>query len=201
MKLRSVLPMKVAKYGSVAIAAVFCLAGLGIMLMPAPPAAAIGAFFGIALVVFGAIKLVGYFSKDLFRLAFQYDLQFGILMIVLGGITLARRANATEFICVAFGVCLLADCLFKIGIAFDARRFGIRQWWMTLVLAILGGVMGVLVMLCPAVLMWAVKTLLGLSLMVEGFLSLSVALSMIKIIDHQQPDVIYADACDVWEEK
>ena len=60
MKLRSVTPMKIAKYGYIAISAIFTLAGSGHDLVSTPSQSFIGIFFGIAILVFGIIKLVGY---------------------------------------------------------------------------------------------------------------------------------------------
>ena len=65
MKLRSVTPMKIAKYGYIAISAIFTLAGLAMIFYPTPSQSCIGLFFGIAILVFGIIKLVGYWSRDL----------------------------------------------------------------------------------------------------------------------------------------
>lgn len=190
MKLRSALPMRVAKYGYILISLVFCAAGAAIMLLPALSLSAIGTFLGCAMLAFGIIRMIGYFSKDLFRLAFQYDLQFGVLLCVLGVITLVRRRNAAEFICIAYGICMLTESLFKVKTALEARRFGIRQWWLTLALAIVSAAAGVLILIWPAAAVHMVKLILGISLLAEGVLSLSVAVSMVKIIDHQRPDVI-----------
>lgn len=200
MKLRSVLPMKVAKYGYILISLVFCVAGMTIILIPNPPESSIGIFFGITMLSFGIIKLIGYFSKDLFRLAFQYDLQFGILLFILGVITLTKEKDTVEFICVAYGISMIADCLFKGKTAFDAKCFGIRLWWLTLAFAIVAGIAGILVTISPVVTMRAINTLLGISLLAEGILSLSVAISMVKIINHQHPDVMDAEFCEIWEE-
>lgn len=202
MKLRSVFPMRLAKYGYIVLSAVFCAAGLALLLLPAPPEAVVGRFFGIAMILFGAIKLIGYFSKDLFRLAFQYDLQLGLLLSLLGIVTLIKYDTAAAFVCVAFGVWLLADCLFKIRIAFDAKRFGIRQWWLTLTLtlAILSGVAGILTMLCPSAALKVIDTMLGCALLCAGALNLSVAISMIKIVRHQKSDTIVLDESEIWEE-
>lgn len=201
MKLRSSGMMRAAKYGYIAISAAFFLLGLLTVLLPAPSASAVGIFLGIAMTVLGTIKLFGYFSKDLFRLAFEYDLEFGILLILLGVMTLIRRENVVEFICVAYGVCMIADGLFKTKTAFEARRFGIRQWWLTLLCAITAGIAGVLVTLSPTLALELIKLLLGISLMAEGALGLSVAISLIKIIDHQKPDVIDVDYYEVQEEE
>lgn len=200
MKLRSVIPMRVAKYGYVLLALLFCAAGIALLVLPTPPLRSIGLFFGIALLAFGAVKLIGYFSRDLFRLAFQYDLQFGVVLCVLGVVTLIRRENAVEFLCIACGVCMIAGGMFRATIAFDARRFGISGWWLTLALALLGVALGTVVTFCPLFTARVVKALLGAALLTEGVLSLSVALSMVKIIDHQRPDVIDADFYEVWED-
>lgn len=201
MRLRSVLPMKVAKYGYILISIIFCIAGIFIMLFPTPSEYTIGVFFGVTILVFGIVKLIGYFSKDLFRLAFQYDLQFGILLSILGLITLFKHQNTVEFICIAYGISMIADGLFKAEIAFEAKCFGIRQWWLTLTFAIAVGIAGILITIWPTAAIQMAKILWGVSFLTEGMLSLSVAIGMIKIIDHQQPDVIDAEFYEVWKER
>ena len=39
---------------------------------------------GTVLVVYGIIKLIGYFTKDMYQLAFQFDFAMGILSAVVG---------------------------------------------------------------------------------------------------------------------
>ena len=179
MKTRSTLPMQVAKYGYIAISIVFCLAGLALIIFPAPSAHTIAICLGIAMLIFGAVKLVGYFSRDLYRLAFQYDLQFGILLIIMGIIVLVKP-----------GICTLVDCLFKTKIALDAKKFGIRQWWLTMGMAIITGVAGLLLAFRPSEAIEVITILLGICLLSDGILNLSVAFSLVKIVKHQQPDVI-----------
>lgn len=200
MKLRSVMPMRVAKYGSIAVSVIICCAGAAMALHPALSANAIRLLFGLTMLALGIIKLIGYFSKDLFRLAFQYDLQFGALLCILGLIALARRGGAVEFVCAAFGISMLADCLFKGKTAMEAKRFGIRQWWLTLAFAAAAGIAGILAALAPAEELRRVNAMLGISLCAEGALSLSVAVSMVKIVRHQRPDALDAEICENWED-
>lgn len=197
MKMRSALPMKVAKFGYILISLVFCMAGISMILLPYPSATTIDTFFGITMVVFGIIKLIGYFSKDLFRLAFQYDLQFGILLCILGTIILALRKKPVSFVCVSYGISIIVDSMFKCKTAIEAKKFGIAQWWPTFVFAIITGIMGVIVTISPAMSLRTAHILLGISLMCEGALGLSVAISMVKIIDHQRPDVIDAEYYEI----
>lgn len=193
MKLRSVLPMKIAKYGYIVISAVFCIVGILFIVLPEPAVRTIELFIGISMIVFGAVKLVGYFSKDLYRLAFQYDFQFGILMLFLGIIALIKPGNVINFICISLGICILADCLFKAKIAFEAKQFGIREWWLTLVLAVITGIIGIVLTFRPSEAVHAIMIMLGISLLAEGILNLSVACSLVKIVKHQKPDVIDVD--------
>ncbi len=200
MKPRSVVPMKIAKYGYIAVSVVFCLVGVALMVFPAPSARTIAVFCGVAMLVFGAVRLVGYFSRDLFRLAFQYDLQFGILLMILGVITLLKPDDMMNFLCISMGICILVDCLFKTRIAVDAKRFGIRQWWLTMGMAVITGVIGLLLAFRPSEAVDVIITLLGISLLSEGILNLSVAVSLVKIVSHQKPDVIDVEYYDVTED-
>ncbi len=147
----------------------------------------------VSLIIFGVIKLVGYFSRDLFRLAFQYDWQFGILLLVLGVIVLLHRESTINFLCTAGGVAILVEGLFKIQISLDARKFGITSWWTTGVVALLCCIAGVLLILRPASGASVLQVLFGIALAQEGVLNLLVALSTVKIAKNQRPDVLEAE--------
>jgi len=189
--------MWVAKAGYIVMSLVFCGAGVLFIVKPELSAMVISRALGAAMIVFGLIKLVGYFSKDLFRLAFQYDLGFGLLLIALGILVLAKPAGVLDFIFVALGIAILADGLFKVQIAVDSKRFGISTWWLTLVLAMVTGVVGLALVFRPWDSVRLLTALLGAALLAEGILNLCVAVSTVKIVDHQRPDVIEVTSFEV----
>ena len=199
--MRSVTPMKMAKTGYIVMSVLFCLLGAALLLLPDVSVLWIGRLLGVGMIVFGAVKLMGYFSRDLFRLAFQYDLAFGILLMVLGAVTLGHPSVAMSFLCVMFGIPVLADGLFKLQIAADARRFGIRSWWLVLTLAVLTGIAGIVLVFRPDAGVRVLTALMGLSLLTDGALNLSVALCTVKIVDHQQPDVIETDDYEIGKDE
>ena len=184
--MRSVKALRTAKIGYIIISAILCALGILLITRPDMSLSLIGVIVGVVLIVFGVIKLIGYFSKDLYRLAFQFDLAFGILLIALSVVILIRPENM-------MGIAILADGLFKIQTALDARRFGLRTWWLILSLAIIAGVIGAVLVFRPTESARIVTMLLGMSLLAEGILNLCVALCAVKIIRHQQPDVIEID--------
>lgn len=193
MKLRSVVPMRIAKVGYIILSIVFCIIGALLVALPELYLLLIGRTLGIAMIIFGGIKLVGYFSKDLYRLAFQYDMEFGILLVVLGLIILIKPLNVINLIFSALGIAILADGLFKVQIAVDSKQFGISRWWLILSLAILTAMVGLLLVFLSTENAKILTVLLGISLLAEGILNFCVAVITVKIIKHQQPDVIEGD--------
>ena len=193
MKMRSITPMKAAKIGYIFMSAVLCMVGILFMARPELSVKMIGRALGILMIAFGCIRLAGYFSRDLFRLAFQYDMEFGILLIALGVIVLLKFQNVMNFIFVALGIAILADGLFKIQIALDSKRFGIGAWWLILLFAVVTGCVGVLLVFRPVESAHVLTMLLGLSLLAEGILNLCVAVSTVKIVKHQHPDILESE--------
>lgn len=192
--------MWVAKTGYIVMSLVFCAAGIACIANPGLSAAVIGRALGVAMILFGAVKLVGYCSRDLYRLAFQYDLGFGLLLMALGILVLLRPAGVLDFIFTALGIVVLTDGLYKVQIAVDAKRFGISTWWLTLVLAVDTGIIGLALVFRPWDSARVLTILLGAALLAEGILNLCVAVSTVKIVNHQQPDIIEVTAFEVEDE-
>lgn len=150
--------------------------------------------------LFGLVKIIGYCSKDLYRLAFQFDLAFGILFVVLGFILIIRTDAMVNLICIVMGICVLADALLKIQISIDSRAFGIKKWWLILAMAILTGVAGFLLIFRPSESIQIIMILFGIVLITEGVLNLITILITVKIIRHQMPEVIDAEYCEIEQE-
>lgn len=193
MRMRSVAPMRAAKVGYLILSTALCALGIVLIVLPDLSAKVIGLLCGILLLLFGCIRLVGYFSKDLYRLAFQYDLVFGILSIVLGIAILIRPESLMTFVCIALGLSILTDGLFKIQIAWQSKNFGIRNWWLILSCAILASLCGVVLMFRPGAGSNVLMILMGITFLSEGILNFCTMLTAVKIVRYQMPDVIDVD--------
>ncbi len=173
--------LKTAKYGYIILSVLLCALGIVLIAFPGFSVSMLCWIGGILLILFGIVKIVGYVSKDLYRLAFQYDLAFGILLIALGAVLILRTDSMVHIICILLGVCILADALLKVQISIDSKMFGIRLWWMILAAAVLTGVAGFLLIFRPYESAQAVMILLGISLLTEGILNLITVLTVVKI--------------------
>ncbi len=190
--MRNITPMRTAKIGYIIMSMLFILFGVLLLADPDHMGEAAGLITGVGIMLFGIFKIVGYFSKDLFRLAFQYDLAFGILFEILGIIILSKPKGFIEFITVVIGIASLADGLLKIQISLDSRSFGISKWWTILLMAILTGAVGALLVISPAWGSGLLLRILGISFITEGVLNIITVITAVKIIKHQKPDVIEA---------
>lgn len=191
--MRSVRPMQVAKTGCIVMSVLFCALGALLLFMLELSATLIGILIAAMLIVFGLIKLTGYFSRDLYRLAFQYDLAIGILLVALGLMLLTKPGRAMDFMCLILGIAVASDGFFKVQMSLDAKRFGLSTWWLILILGVIAGIAGLAAAFHPVEGTKVLMMLLGASLLAEGLLTLSVTLCAVKIIRDQRKDEIEID--------
>ena len=192
--------IKAAKTGYIIISILLCVLGIVLIAVPDFSVTLLCVLGGGIMMLFGLVKIIGYCSKDLYRLAFQFDLAFGILFVVLGFILIIRTDAMVNLICIVMGICVLADALLKIQISIDSRAFGIKKWWLILAMAILTGVAGFLLIFRPSESIQIIMILFGIVLITEGVLNLITILIAVKIIRHQMPEVIDAEYCEIEQE-
>ena len=134
--MHSAVPMRIAKIGHLVLAAFLLVLGV---LLVADPSLQVGWKYacGVFLILLGAVKITGFLSKDLYRLAFQYDSIYGVLLIGIGLIFLVRPVLTVESTGLLLGIFVFTDGIIKIQVARHARRFGISVWWLIFSLAVL----------------------------------------------------------------
>lgn len=179
--------LKIAKTGYLLLSALLILAGVGLAFFSDTFYPILAVLLGILFLVFGAVKLAGFFSKDPYQLVFESDLVFGILYLALGLLLLLRPAHTMAFLGIVFGLMLLADGLTRVRIALDARPFGIRAWWLILVSAIATAILGVVLLFHPSEGTQVLTQLLGISLMVDGVMNISTILAAVRVIRAARP--------------
>ena len=186
----SIKMMRAAKAGYMVLAALFCIMGGTMLFCPGLTLDMISWGVGVIFAAFGIIRIIGFYSRDPYALVFQYDPVMGVVAIALGAVLMLHRNLAVNVLGLVLGVEIIADNLFKIQTALDARRFGLHTWWLMLLLAVIAVIAGALLLLCPfeGIRVWV--QVMGFSLVSQGVISFCMALCAIRIPPRRMTDVI-----------
>ncbi len=188
--MRNVTPMKAAKTGYIVISSLMIALGISVIAAPDLFGETVCVILGVSSAVFGAVKILSYFSKDLFRLAFQHDLAEGLALVIVGLAAAVRPQIFLGFIGIAFGLCIIIDSMLKVQTAAEAKTFGVSKWWLILAAAVITGLAGFFLLINPIDSAAVAALIFGISLMAEGLMNLVTVLVAVKIIKNQQPDDI-----------
>lgn len=139
--------LKFARSGYIIISFIFYVAAAIYLLFPDLSEMALSCFSGAILIIYGMIKLVGFFSEDLYCLAFRYDMAFGLLLMVIGVLLLIKNVSVAQYLTPGLGWIALLDNLFHIQMAKEARDFGIEEWKLVLGISIAAGALSVLLIM------------------------------------------------------
>ena len=183
--------LKIAKNGYIVMAVIFCALGIFLMANPEEAMKIICVLAGILFIADGIIKIIGYFSRDFYCLAFQFDFGFGILMIAIGVLILVKRESILRLIFVIFGLLILADALLRIQMSVEAKKFGLNLWWAILIVAVVTGVFGMLILIDPAGGARLTVIFTGIAFLLEGILKLCVVIYTVKL--RNDGNVVYEE--------
>ena len=130
-------------------AVIFLIAGILVAVVPELDDLSFGStVVSIASIVIGIAGIYGYFSNDMYRLAFQSDFAFGIFNVILGVLLLLNPLRLPVLLPTAIAILTLLDGGNKSQIAIEGQRFGINKWYLVLLSALIEIAIGlVLIML------------------------------------------------------
>ena len=135
---------------------------------------------GVIFIILGIVKIIGYFSKDIFQLAFQFDLAIGSIFIILGILLFFMPTKMIEIGTGVFGILMLVDALLRIQTTIDAQKFGIRKWWILLLISLTAAVIGVLLLIMPFKGAKIIVNLVGLNICINGVLNFVIVQSTVE---------------------
>ncbi|MGN0547936.1 MAG: HdeD family acid-resistance protein [Acutalibacteraceae bacterium] len=163
----------------------FCLlligTGLCMAIWPTVSMTVMNYIIGALILAFGIIRIVGYFADDYYCIAFQFDLALGIFASVIGIAVLIHPKWIMASLPIAIGLFVLVDGLFSVQSAIDAKKFGIRRWWLILIFSILTVGIGLVMIFNPVRSAKVLAVITGIALIASGVEALIVALQTVKI--------------------
>ena len=131
--------VKSAKIMHLCSAVIFLVAGLLLALVPDFEDS--GTFrnivVGVASIIIGATGIYGYFSNDMYRLAFQQDFALGIFNVLFGILLIINPVQLSVLLPTAVSILTLLDGGNKSQMALEGKNFGIEKWYLVLISAVL----------------------------------------------------------------
>lgn len=135
----------------------------------------------VLCILVGGAKILGYFSNDLYRLAFQFDLAIGLFLAIIGVLTLIVGSKDPLGTVRLFGIYIFIDGLLKLQTAFDAKKFGIARWLVILLTAILMVGVGIVGLLASYLEQISQLIVLDVSLMLDGLVNIWITAYTVRI--------------------
>ena len=132
-----------AKILNEVVAVCMCIVGF-LLLLPLFNSHAEKIVMGVLYVCVGMAKLIGFFSNDMYRLAFQFDLAVGLFALILGILILSSPEKFMLAFSATIGCFAILESALKFQIGFDARRFGMIHWQAILLSSVLLCAVGIL---------------------------------------------------------
>lgn len=141
--------VKSAKIVHLCSAVIFLVAGLLLALVPDFEDSGVfrNTIVGVASILIGAAGIYGYFSNDMYRLAFQLDFALGIFNVIFGILLIINPVQLSVLLPTAVSILTLLDGGNKSQMALEGKQFGINKWYLVLVSAILEIAAGVVLIL------------------------------------------------------
>jgi uncharacterized membrane protein HdeD (DUF308 family) len=163
----------------IVLGVVTVIAGFFALVMPWASGVGVALFVGLALVVGGVARLIGAFSAGSFG---RGTLAFigGALCLLAGVIMVARPGSGLAALTLMLGSYLIVDGIFGAVLAFQVRPE--KGWGWMLFSAAMSGILGFLLLReWPLTGLWAIGTLVGVSLLFSGFSMISIGSSARKL--------------------
>ena len=127
---------------------------------------------GGGAMLFGLVKIVFYFVRQVNAMVEQYDFSIGLLSIAAGAVLLIHPEEMLRLLPQVLAVCMLVDCVFKLQVVLDAKRLGSALWFMQLLAVMICIGWGVCLLLQPFGLDKYLSQMFAGGLIAEGVLNL-----------------------------
>ncbi len=151
------------------------LIALGVLMMifPGQSTAIICRCIGVALSIWGAVRVISYFYGIEQLVLGSFGLVQGAVLLGFGICFLVRPDVLAAFLTIALAIVLLAAGVMKLQYALEMHRMLVRCWWIELIGAMLMVIFGIIAFVSPFAAAETLMIFLGASLTVSGLWDLA----------------------------
>ncbi len=171
--------VKAAKTASLVVSGLSLILGIILAVWSEELATLLRFLIGVDCLLLGAVKIFGYFSNDLYRIAYQFDLAAGGIIVFFGVLLLAFPHLVMPHLVDCIAITVLFEGLLRIQTSIDAKRFGMDYWYLLLLGAVLLSAGAVAVFLTEAA--GRRTVFIGILLIASAFVSVIVTMYTVKV--------------------
>ncbi len=164
--------IKKYKIGAIILSVLTIVLGAAMIIWPDISALTACYLVGAVCIAMGIYELIRYFELGLAGVLFRFDLGAGIFSILAGIILICHPLGAMTVLPVILGVYIIMSGIFSIQVSTELRLFGYSSWWTSLILGIVGILLGVFMIFDPFTGAAALMIYIGISLLVTGIQSI-----------------------------
>ena len=161
--------IKDSRFSEFLIALLAVLMGVLCVVFPGEVSSVVGKIIGAVIVIVGAVMIFSRIKDESFRLP---TIILGAVLCAVGLFIFSSPNRVLSLIFVVFGVLMLADGVSGITVAFTMKSIGTPNWWISLCLALISFIFGVLCILGAMDLLNISVIFIGIMLIYDGISSL-----------------------------
>ena len=141
--------LKSLKMTFILAAVLYVALGVALLIWPDVSLTLLCYLLGGVLLAYGVITIVSFFLHDSAMGTFRLELVLGILAAALGVLFLLRPAFILSVTSDILGIYIAIDSLINLKRATELYRLNYRQWWVSLLLSLVGIVMAMVILFYP----------------------------------------------------
>ena len=126
------------------------------------------------MILCGIWSVIAYIRSGILRRITESRLATGLILLVAGTLLAFNPNYLEDFLPFIWGLALLFGAFLKIQYAFDEKTVAVKRWWIMLILAAFSLIIGILSLLNPAFLGESRNLVIGILLVVEAVLDITV---------------------------
>lgn len=152
----------------VIVAAALIALGLLMIIFPEVSGILLCKGIGVALCVWGALRLISYYKIMKDEILGSFGLVQGVILVGFGSFFVIRPEVVAVFITTAIAIVIIVDGVLKLQYAVDFYNMKVDTWWIEMIAAIIMVVLGVVSLMNPFSAISTLMIFMGAVLVIEG---------------------------------
>lgn len=148
----------------------FALMMLGMLMIifPAMSGILLCKGIGVALCIWGALRLMAYYKVMKNEILGSFGLVQGVILLGFGIFFVMKPQAIAIFITTAIAIVIIVDGVLKLQYAVDFHNMNVDKWWVELLAALIMVGLGIVALVNPFSTMNTLMVFMGVVLVIEG---------------------------------